>query len=60
MKHNFISHTTKQLFDLRTDLRGTLKNQRCEPLFVPVRSTIGQIEKELELRGIEFKTKQAA
>ncbi len=53
LRHNFISHETKQLILLRGDLQGTLKNPKCEVLTTPVVSTIRQIEKELAQRGLE-------
>lgn len=51
MNHNFISHTTRQLIDLRGHLIGTKKFQ--PNLAEGCDNTISQINSELEKRGIK-------
>ena len=60
MKHNFKDKSVRNLIELRGCLLGTLKNERCEPLFKPTKQTISQINSELEARGIKslLKSKQ--
>lgn len=52
MQHLFLTHSIKQLLDLKTTLQGTLKNPVCEVLATPVTDTINQIDEELKQRGI--------
>ena len=52
IQFNFITHTTKELLDLRGTFIATLNNPACAAIFEPVSDTIRQINKELEARGI--------
>lgn len=52
IRHLFITKTVKELITLRGDLQDTLRNPKCEILTTPVNNTIGQINAELEKRGI--------
>jgi len=49
----FTNHSTRKLLQLKTDLRGTLRNKRCEILTTPVNNTIKAIDSELSNRGLE-------
>jgi len=51
MQHNFTPYTLRSLLNLKTDLQGTLKNERNQPLFEPTKDSIAQIDSELTNRG---------
>ena len=51
-QHDFTQQSTKQLFDLRRQMKSALQNPNCNILELPVLSTIAQIDAELETRGI--------
>ena len=53
IQHDFTQQSTKQLFDIRRQLRSTLSNPFCGVLSEPVNDTIKQIDAELETRGLQ-------
>ena len=51
IQHNFTTYSLRSLINLKTDLQGTLKNERNQPLFVPTKDSIAEIDSELFNRG---------
>ncbi len=51
IQHNFTTYSLRYLLNLKTDLQGTLKNERNQPLFEPTKDSISQIDSELFNRG---------
>lgn len=51
IQHNFTTYSLRSLINLKTDLQGTLKNERNQPIFEPTKDSIAQIDSELTNRG---------
>ena len=52
LEHDFSQQPPRNLLDLKTDLRATLKNEYCLSISEPVKHTIACIDSELKSRGI--------